>query len=120
MDAEQLQLGEVDRHLVEADRPADARQPAVALIDEIVPDLHHDRNVELAALRVIGIILRVIRREAEPVRIKMRADEAVVFHGGLEIAQSLHAAIGVDAGEPGESIGILPADLVHALVGDFE
>ena len=37
VDAEQLQFGEVDRDLVETDRPADARQPAVALIDQVVP-----------------------------------------------------------------------------------
>ena len=62
----------------------------------------------------------MVRRQPEPVRVEVGADEAEVLHRVLEIAQALHAAERVDAGETGKAVGMCCADLGDALVGDLE
>ena len=86
--ADELELREVDRDAVERDRPADARQRADPARSQAVADLHHDRHVELAALRVERVVLRVVGRELEPVRIQVRADEAELADRLLELAEA--------------------------------
>ena len=58
----------------------------------------------------------MVGRETEPVRIKMRADEAVVFTA-LEIAQALHAAIRDRRRRARKSDQDTACRLVHASYG---
>ena len=70
MDADQRQFGKVDRDAIERNRAADARQPAVALVDQTVADLHHDRNVEFGAARVVRD-----SRSRDPAPVRTSADK---------------------------------------------
>ena len=120
MDAEQLELGEVAGHLIEADGAPDAAHPALTLVHEAVAHLHHDGDVELAALGIVGVVLGIVRRELEPVWIEVSADESVVPHPRFKVAQALHAAIGVHPCEAGEAGGVALADFVDPFVGNLE
>ena len=97
----------------------DGRQPPVLLVHQAVADLHHDGNAELGAPRVIGIVDRGVRRLAEPMRIEVRADEAVLFDGLVELFQTRDSARWVDAGQPREAVRITLHGSVHLLVRDF-
>ena len=117
VDADQLQFGEIAGHRIEGDRPADAAAGEVSGIDHRLADLHLDRNAEFAALGIEGIDLGVIRREFEPVRIEVRADEAEIFHRVLEFAHAFHAGVGIDAGQAVKALGILRHRTGDDLVG---
>src|SRR5690606_10336279 len=72
MNADDGQFREVDGDAVKRHRLGNGRQTIVRAIDEAVPHLHHDRNAQLSAARVIWVVDRSIRCLAKPVRIKMR------------------------------------------------
>jgi hypothetical protein len=91
----------------------------VRAIDQAMADLHHDRNAEFGAARVVGIVDRRIRRLAEPVRVEMRADEAEFAHGAIELLQARDAAQRIDSGEPRKAVRVGAAGLVHIFVGDL-
>ena len=62
----------------------------------------------------------MIGRETKPVRIEMRADKTEIAHRLFQFPKTPHAARRIDPGEAGEAGGILLADFVHALIGNFE
>ena len=76
-------------------------------------------NAELGAPRVIGIVDRGIRRLAEPVRIEVCTDKAVLLDRLVELLQAGDAARWVDAGQPREAVRIALHGGVHLLVRDF-
>ena len=78
VNADQPQLGEVAGDSIKRDRPADAARAMLGRIDHRLADLQLIGDVELHAFGVEWIILGVIRREVEPVRIAMGADESVI------------------------------------------
>ena len=45
VDSQELQIGKVDSDLIEQDRSSHAGQANIALIDQVLADLHHDRHV---------------------------------------------------------------------------
>ena len=117
MDADQFQLREVAGDVVEIDRPADAAERPLVVIDQRLADLHLDRHIEFAAFGIERVIASIIRRQFEPMRIGVRPDEAHLLHRTLQVPQTLHAFGRVDAGEPAEAPRILPHCVGDPFVG---
>ena len=112
-----LQLGKIAGHRVQADGPTHAAQPVRGVVDHGLPHLELHRHVQLRALGVEGIPLGVVGRELEPVGIEMRADEAVFPHALLQFAHAPHAFRGVQSGQPVEAVRMAVDRLGHRLVG---
>ena len=68
--------------------------------------LHLDRYVQLDAFGVKGIVLSVIRRQLEPMRIEMGADKAQFADRVFEFAHAVHAFIGIDARQAAKTLRI--------------
>ncbi len=116
--SDQAQFREMDRNAVQRDRPRDARQPAILLIDQVLADLHHDRNIELDALGVDWEDIRMVGRDIEPVRVIVRAHETELFNRIFEIVELLHPERGVDARQSGKTIRVSLADSIDLLIGN--
>ena len=75
-------------------------------VDHRLADLQLIRDVEFHALGIEWVILRMIGRQIEPVRIAMRADEAVIPDRALKRPHARHALERVDACETGETVRV--------------
>src|SRR6476660_5664894 len=82
-------------------------------------DLHHDRDTEFGAARVVGIVDRCIWRLSEPVRIKVGADKSELLDSAIKLLQPGYAAGWIDAGEAGKPVRILLYGSMYFLVGNF-
>ena len=102
MNADDAQFGEVAGDRIERDWLADAAAAMLLRIDHGLPDLHLYRDVEFDALGVEGVILRMIGRQFEPVRIQVCADKTEILHCIFEFAYTIHAHERVNADQSGE------------------
>ena len=89
MDADELELGEIAGDGVERRRLADADGAVIRRVDHRLSDLHLDRHAELRALGVERVVLPVVGRQLEPVRVEVRADEAELHHRVFELAHAV-------------------------------
>jgi hypothetical protein len=114
VDADDLELGEVDGDGVDRPRPADALEAGL----ERHADLDLNGHIELDALGVEGIEGAVVRRDSEPVRVAVGAQGSMLTHRRLEPPNARDDVSRVDAGRPAETIRILVDHRLGVFVRD--
>ena len=120
MDANQLQFWEVAGDAVEQDGATDAAHGCFFRVHHRLADLHLNGYAEFDALGVERVVLCMIGRQIEPVRIDVRTDEAHVFHGILERAYTVHALIRIDARHGIEATRVFLDGARDHLIGEVE
>jgi hypothetical protein len=109
-----LELGEFERDVVEQDRPAHGRRHVLGG----VADLHDQRQVELDALGIEGVVAAMVDLEVEAVGMKVGANEVRVAAPPVELAHAVQALAGIDPDEPEDAAGRLLSDLEDLLLAD--
>src|SRR5438552_7203510 len=117
--ADDAELGEIHRDLVEMPRMAEIVRPVVRVVHRGV-DAHGD--TELGRLRVERIVAPVARGNHVDERRDAEGLEAFLADQPLELADAGHALEGVDADarQPDEAIGIAAQERRLLVVGDAE
>src|SRR6266446_3550312 len=117
--ADDAELREIHRDLVEMARMAEIVRPVVRVVHRGV-DPHGD--AELRRLRVERVVAPVARRNAVDERRDAERLEALFANQPLELADARHALEGVDADarQPDEAIGIASQERRLLVVGDTE
>ena len=116
MNAHQLELGKVAGHRVNADRTADTAPRIARVVNHGLTDLHLDRNVELDALGVKGVVARMVGRQLVPMRVRMGSNEAVFAHRVFKRAHAAHALSRVYTGQARKPIRVLLYRVGHQLI----
>ena len=120
MNPDEHQFGKINSDLIQRNRSADTRQNPLALIAQAVADLHHKRNLQLAALGINGVIAGMVGRQAKPVRVEMGAHKSILFDRVFQVAQALHPPGGVNPGQPGKAVRVALTDVRHPGVRNLE
>src|SRR5882724_1302274 len=117
--ADDLELREVHRHLVEVARMPEVVGPVVGVVHRGV-DAH--RDAQLGRLGVERVVAAVARRKAVDQRGDAEGAEALLAHQALELAHPAHALVldDADPGQPEEPAGKPPQELPGLGVGQAE
>ncbi len=117
--ADDLELREIHRDLVEMARMAEIVGPVVRVVHRRIDPYG---NAELGRLRVERVVAPVARGNHVDQRRDPERLEAFLAHQPLELANAGHALEGVDADarQPDEAIGIAAQERRLLVVGDAE